>query len=370
MPGPQKFLAFEYQGGSLRTPWNRVVYAYRLDGYDGEWRWTRQPRVEYTNLPRGEYVFRVKAVDQDLLYSDEPAEVRVTIHLPSGKIALLGLLVISFVGLTVTSGYAVKRRWELVTAMKRELQQARDVQMGLLPKRDPHIEGFDIAGRCIPANRVGGDHYTYIWLNEEKTKLAVVLADITGKEMKAAMTVMQFSAILRYEAEGRYSPGEILGGLNRSVFEQLGERMYVASCVGVLDVSERCLEVSNAGHPPVYHLSGSEGSVQELRAPGFLLGMREDTEYEGAQVKVEEGDMLVFYTDGIVDAQDTEGRPDGFERLEEVIRDTDREIEATEMIDRIVQNVEQFTGTSQHGDDMTLVVIKRRIPPDVLPASG
>ena len=132
----------------------------------------------------------------------------------------------------------------------------------------------------------------------------------------------------------------------------------MTACVGVLDGSERCLEVSNAGHPPVVHLSGKTGSVEELGAYGYALGVRTDAAYEGTQVKVEAGDVLVFYTDGVYEAQDGEGRQYGFERLEGVIRDVDREMGAREMIDWILGEVERFTGDSQHKDDMTLVVVK------------
>ena len=358
VPSSQHLLAFEFQGRSLKTHWDQMVYVYLLEGYDKDWRKTRERRVEYTGLPRGSYVFQVKAVDRDLNYSEAPATVRVTIHLPYGRIMLVGGLVLSLTGLAIVSGYAVKRRRELVAAMERELQAAHDVQMGLLPETDPQIPGFDIAGLCIPANSVGGDHYTYIWLDAEKTKLAIIIADVSGKEMKAAMTVMRFAEDLHYETQDRHLPEEILAGLNRSLWDRLEERMYVTACVGVLDILGRCVEVSNAGHPPVYHLSGENGEVVELKAPGSFLGIRPDAKYRSTKVKVEKEDMLVFYTDGVLEARDGEGRVYGFDRLEGVIRDMDRELGAREMIDRILGDVEQFTGTSQRDDDMTMVVLR------------
>ena len=241
---------------------------------------------------------------------------------------------------------------------EQELETAHNVQMGLLPETDPQIPGFDIAGRSIPANHVGGDHYTYIWLDQERTKLVIVIADVAGHEMKAAMTVMRFSEMLRYETRGKPLPTDILAGLNRSLCERLEQRMYVTACIGMLDVSEGSLEVSNAGHPPVYHLSRRTGSVVELVTPRFPLGLSPDVEYEGRQVKLEEGDVLVFYTDGIVEARDREGRVYGFDRLGEVIQDVDREIGAREMVDRILRDVEQFTASSAQEDDRTLVVLK------------
>ena len=134
--------------------------------------------------------------------------------------------------------------------------------------------------------------------------------------------------------------------------------MYVTACVGMLDVSGRSLEVSNAGHPPVYHLSGRTGSLAELGTPGFPLGWRPDREYKEKKVKVEVGDVLVFYTDGTYEARDGEGRLYGFERLERLIGGLDPGMSAQEWITRIVEDVEQFAGVSQHEDDMTLVVVK------------
>jgi ligand-binding sensor domain-containing protein/serine phosphatase RsbU (regulator of sigma subunit) len=367
----QEYLTFEFQGRSLRTPRDRMVCVYRLEGYDAHWRSTRERRVAYSGLPRGNYVFQVKAVDRDLNYS-EPVEVEVTVHLPYGRIVVFGLLGMAILVGAVASGYAVKRRQErdraqqerdraqqqLIEAMERELQEAHDVQVGLLPKADPDIPDFEIAGRSIPANHVGGDHYTYLWMDEEKTKLSLVIADVSGHEMKAAMTVMRFSEMLHFQIQGRPSPGEILSGLNQLTCGRLEQRMYVTACVGVLDASARRIAVSNAGHPPVYHRSGRTGDVEPLEVYGYALGMRRDAQYEGMQVSLGEGDVLVFYTDGVYEARDEEGREYGFDRLEEVIRDLDSRMRAGEMLDRIFSDVDQFAGFSEQEDDRTVVVVK------------
>jgi sigma-B regulation protein RsbU (phosphoserine phosphatase) len=243
-------------------------------------------------------------------------------------------------------------------AMERELQTAHDVQVGLLPKADPEIPGFEIAGRSIPANHVGGDHYTYLWLDEAKTKLAIVIADVSGHEMKAAMTVMRFAEILRYEAQGRQSPAEILTGINRSVYGHLERRMFVTACIGVLDGAARCLEVANAGHPPVYHRSGRTGNVEEVGEDGPPLGVRPDAVYQGTKVVLEEGDALVLYTDGVYEAENGEEELYGFDRLVGSIGGLGVERKAGEWVDGIVGGVERFTGTSQREDDLTVVVVK------------
>ena len=112
VPSSQKYLAFEFQGRSLSTHWTEMTYAYRLKGYEEEWQGTRGNRVEYTDLTRGKYTFQVKAVDRDLNYSEVPAEVRVSVHPPYGRMVVLGSLGLAVVGLVVASGVAVKRRRE------------------------------------------------------------------------------------------------------------------------------------------------------------------------------------------------------------------------------------------------------------------
>jgi adenylate cyclase len=239
-----------------------------------------------------------------------------------------------------------------------ELQMAHDVQVGLLPKVDPSIPGFEIAGTCIPANHVGGDHYTYLWLDEAKTKLAIIIADVSGHEMKAAMTVMRFSEILRYETRDRQSPAEILSGLNRGVYGRLERRLYVTACVGMIDPMERSVEIANAGHPPVYHRSGVNGRVVEVETYGFPLGVRPEADYQSTTVRLKPDDLLVFYTDGTYEAQDKEGHQYEFERLSRLIGSLGAGLSARELVDHIVADVERFTGSTQHEDDMTVVVMK------------
>jgi sigma-B regulation protein RsbU (phosphoserine phosphatase) len=335
--------------------------------------------VEYTDLPRGSYIFRVKAVDRDLNYSKAPVEVKVRIHPPYGWIALIGTLGLAVVGIVVTSGYAVKRKRErdrsqrefltsqhallqtqtqLMEAMERELQTAHDVQMGLLPQTAPSLPGFDIAGRCLPANHVGGDHYTYLWLDAEQTKLGIVIADVSGYEMQAAMTVMRFSEILRYETQGQTTPDAILTNLNRSVAGHLERRLYITACIGVLDAGERSLMVASAGHPPVYHRSGRTGRVVEVETSGAPLGVSQRAEYESVRVELEPGDVVVWYTDGIYEVVNREEEQYGFERLEGVLRGVGGEEHAEEVIERIFAEVEEFSGRLPHEDDMTVVVIR------------
>ncbi|MBI4530811.1 MAG: serine/threonine-protein phosphatase, partial [Candidatus Latescibacteria bacterium] len=170
--------------------------------------------------------------------------------------------------------------------------------------------------------------------------------------------VMRFSEILHYEIQGRRSPKEILVGLNHSMCRRLERRMFVTACIGVLDLVEHSLEVSNAGHPLVYHRSGMDGRVTEVGTYGRPLGVAFDAEYQEMSVPLMNGDTLVFYTDGIYEAQNKEGEMYGFEGLEERIRVGGRDAPAVELLDHILRDVRGFMGESFQSDDMTLVVVK------------
>jgi sigma-B regulation protein RsbU (phosphoserine phosphatase) len=182
--------------------------------------------------------------------------------------------------------------------------------------------------------------------------------------MQAAMTVMRFSEILRYETHGQIAPETILTNLNRSVSGHLERRLYITACIGMLDVGERSLTVASAGHPPVYYRLGRTGEVVEVGTSGFPLGVVPDAEYRSVQVGLESRDVLVFYTDGTYEAHTSDGELYGFERLAEVIQTVGGAGDAHEVLDRILGDVEHFTGAPQQEDDMTMVVVKiGDIPP-------
>ena len=373
-PAFQKcMIAFDFQGSSLKTPWDRMAYVYRLEGYDADWRPTQERRVEYTDLPRGEYVFQVKAVDRDLAYSEAPAEVRVRIHLPYGRIALIGLSGMAMMAAVVASGYAVKRRRErdrarqalletqaqLVEEMGKELQIAHDLQMGLMPDASPEIPGLDIAGRCLPANRVGGDYFDYVWMDEKHTNLCVVLADVAGKAMKAAIPVVRFSGMLHTALEHASSPAHLLSHLNRSLPPKLGPRSFICCCVAFLDVRSKRMVLCNAGQPGPLVRRGEHIHTISMERSHWPLGILPEVHYQDMIFDLQEGDVVLFHTDGAMEAHNEVGELYGFDRLETVLcRGGSPEMDAEGWIEGILEEVRGFGGTAPQHDDMTLVVLK------------
>jgi hypothetical protein len=235
----QDYLLFEFQGASLQTPPQGMVYLYRLDGYEPEWHQIRESRVEYRDLPIGEYTFQVKAVDRDLNYSEEPAQVQVSVVPPYAQLATGSGLVLALAGLTIASAYAIRRRRErdqaretLVQELEDELQTAHDLQMGLMPKSPPHIPGLDIAGQCVPANHVGGDFFQYF---QQDGILSLCLADVTGHAMEAAVPGLMFSGVLKSQVELGEPLDLLFQHLNRTLHTTLDARTFVCFTMAELE---------------------------------------------------------------------------------------------------------------------------------------
>ena len=363
LPTTQDYLAFEFEGRSFKTRPGQLAYVYRLQGHDEEWRTTRQERVVYEDLPRGEYLFEVRAVDRDLDYSKEPAWVRVMVHLPRERIAFTCALVLAFIGLIAATGYGVRRRRDLrrteqalMREMEEELQTAHEMQMGLMPKEAPNIEGFDIAGRCLTANHVGGDFFQYF---HDDGKLTICLADVTGHAMEAAIPAVMFSGILENQMEFGFPLQELFDRLNRSLHRILDARTYVCLAMGELDIATSAFRFSNGACPPLYHFRASTGQVEELEIEAYPLGVLGNSSYPVVDVQLEPGDRIVFCSDGIIEAEHPENGLFGFERTMEVVRQGCVEgLNAEGLIERLIGSVKSFSEDGKQEDDITVVVLR------------
>jgi len=356
IPSTVQMAAFEFHGRSLKTRQGAIVYRYRLKGYVEDWRSTRAGRVEYQDLSRGNYTFEVEAVDRDLVYSEAPAAVRLTIHPPYRAIALAGGLGVSLLALAMVSGYAIKKRRDLFREMAEELHTAHDLQMGLMPTSHPTVRGIDIAGRCLPANTVGGDFFQYF---DDESMLTAAMADVTGHAMDAAIPVVMFSGVLDRQMELAQDIGETFSSLNRNMHSNLDKRTFVCFTMGELDPATRLLRLANAACPYPYHYQASSCQVAELAIGGYPLGVRPDTEYEVMDVQLEPGDRVVFCSDGIIEADNAADEQFGYERTAEAIRQACEEnLSAEATIDRLLEEVAAFKGDAPQSDDMACVVVR------------
>jgi sigma-B regulation protein RsbU (phosphoserine phosphatase) len=240
--------------------------------------------------------------------------------------------------------------------MEKELQTAHDLQMGLMPEEAPRIAGLEIAGRCIPANHVGGDLFQYF---HSQDRLSIGLADVTGHAMEAAIPVVMFCGILQSQLELGSPVEELFDRLNRSLHATLTGPTFICFTLGELELSSRRLRLSNSGCPYPYHYRAATDEVVELRVDAYPLGIRPDTVYPVVEVQLEPGDRVVFCSDGIVEAANGARALFGFERLAEVIEAGCRAgLSAMGLLERVFAAVQGFAEDVPQGDDQTVVVLK------------
>lgn len=259
------------------------------------------------------------------------------------------------------------RQWESYkqqfTEMRDELQTAHDMQMGLLPQSSPELSGFSLAGTCIPANSVGGDYFTYRWLDKDETQLGIVVADVSGKAMEAAVTAVRFNEMLRYECQDRTTPGDILDGLNSSLEGQVDLSTFITCGIAVLDITTGEVTIASAGHCPPLHFNSATGKTQFIDLTGYPLGIpaivRPDEPYQAIQLKLEPGDRLVFYSDGVVEAQNINRDFYDDDQFAQQIEHASPDRTPANLIADLVADVKSFIGNARRTDDVTLVILQR-----------
>jgi hypothetical protein len=239
-----------------------------------------------------------------------------------------------------------------------ELRTAHDMQMGLMPKEDPKIDGFDISGICLPANEVGGDFFDYVWLNDAKSLLGIAVADVSGKAMKAAITAVMTSGMVYREIGTNETPKSILKKINRPMYLKTDKNVFTALSFTIIDLTKKELTFSNAGQmAPILRRNDTLQSIK-VDGPHFPLGVQEVVEYNETTLQLQNGDILILFTDGIIEAKNTNEELWGFEKMEEVVKNLSLTLTAKEMCKALIAEANSFAGTVKQYDDMTVVVVK------------
>jgi len=239
--------------------------------------------------------------------------------------------------------------------MEKELQTAHDMQMGLMPKEAPEIAGYEIAGRCLSAEQVGGDFFQYF---ERDGNLSLCIADVTGHAMEAAIPVVLFSGMLEMQMQSDPCLPELFEALNRSIHRILDARTHVCFQMAKLDTKGRTLRLGNAGCPYAYHYRTQTGEVVELETGAYPLGVKAEIDLETLEINLAAGDRVVFCSDGVVEAPGDEGEVFGYDRLVETIAKGGKEgLSADALLKYISDVVEAFSASAPIGDDQTCVVL-------------
>ena len=238
--------------------------------------------------------------------------------------------------------------------MEEELAIGRRIQLHFLPKEDPRIPGFDISGLNLPSLEVSGDYFDFI--DVSPGQWGIVIADVAGKGIPAALIMASFRASLMAEIRNNYAIRTILSKVNRLVYESSDPAEFVTGVYGVLDVADRVFTYANAGHNPPLLLRGEKPAV-ELSQGGIVLGALADFKYQEGRIHVAPGDVLVFYTDGVTEATSPSGEEFGVANLESVLR-KNRHLAAKAMCYKIRGEIRRHTDREVLADDLTLVVVK------------
>ena len=241
--------------------------------------------------------------------------------------------------------------------LEKELRIARHIQQGLLPGAPPKVAGLELAGTCEPAKNVGGDYYDFIQ-REKEGNVGILIADVSGHNVASALMMAVARSALRGEFRTSDDPGRILEKVNGFLYEDLtrAEQFLSILCM-VYEPAGRKLRYASAGHNPALLHRAAEDSCRFLDTDGLLSGVLEGVSYSTREVELAEGDSVLLYTDGLVEAQNAKGEMFGTSRLAEVFcRASDRP--AREALDRIFDAIYRFSGDRSGADDMTMVVLK------------
>jgi serine phosphatase RsbU (regulator of sigma subunit)/ketosteroid isomerase-like protein len=237
--------------------------------------------------------------------------------------------------------------------VEQELRVARRIQQASLPKGVPELKGWEIVPYYRPAREVGGDFYDFLDLADGR--LGVVVGDATGKGVPAALMMASTRSTLRAVAQASDSPGDALRRVNDPLATDIPSNMFVTCFYAILDPKSGTLSYANAGHDlPYLHRNGE---AKELRARGMPLGLMPGMSYEEGEASLREGNSVLFYSDGLVEAHDPNGEMFGFPRLRRLVAEHGEE---GVLVDFLMEELYSFVGEGwEQEDDITVLTLER-----------
>jgi len=237
----------------------------------------------------------------------------------------------------------------------KELEIAKQIQLSLLPPAPPPLPGIDCAGRCVSATHIGGDYYD-IFLNGDEVEM--VIADVSGHSVGAALIMVETRSVLRAQLQTLHSPPQILAALNDLLHDDLSRaELFITMSYLNYNTGTRRLRYTNAGHPPPLLYRSKTAEFSELDAEGLIIGVKQGVSFEERALDVERGDLLLLYTDGIIEAEGAGGELFGTSRLQAILTREYRKPSA-EIIDSVLAAVRAYSGSASFRDDISMLVLK------------
>jgi serine phosphatase RsbU (regulator of sigma subunit)/pSer/pThr/pTyr-binding forkhead associated (FHA) protein len=239
--------------------------------------------------------------------------------------------------------------------LRKELEQAAEIQRSLLPKSPPQIPGIELAGLSLPCRSVGGDYYDYLQLSGGR--IGVLCGDVAGKGMSAALLMANLQARVQLLAEEDQDLATLMTRLNRSLAVNCPSNRFITLFLAICDPATGALWYSNAGHNPPFLLR-ENGAVETLTTGGPMLGPFKNFQFQASELRFDAGDVLVMFSDGVSEAQNARQEEFGEDRLLDLLK-ASRHLPAQEITREIYEAAERFMGEAPAADDITIVVARR-----------
>jgi len=236
--------------------------------------------------------------------------------------------------------------------IERELLLARDIQQGLLLEAVPHLPGWEIHAISLPARDLGGDLYDFLPLGD--VRHGIMIGDVSGKGLPAALRMAVARTVFRYAARRGAMPGSTLVDVNCGIIADIPQGM-ITMLYAVLDLRQGIVRIANAGHHYPLLLNGR---VSELELSGLPLGVDSDADYEEICAAVEPGNTVIMYTDGVIEATNSDGEYFGYERLERLLTEG-AALKPRALVARLLHELRTWSDAGQD-DDITVVAVRRR----------
>jgi sigma-B regulation protein RsbU (phosphoserine phosphatase) len=245
--------------------------------------------------------------------------------------------------------------------MDSDLQVAQEIQRILLPSGSPTLRSYEIDGINMPARQMSGDYYGYIRVDADRWGVAI--ADVSGKGVPASLIMAMCRSVLRGQAPGKTSAADVLNQVNRQIYPDIKEDMFISMAYLLLDENSGDITLCRAGHDAPLLYEARTGAVRKLNPPGMALGIDAGDVFQritkDVAVHMEPGDCLILYTDGVTEALDAAGDEYGLQRMTESIQESASQ-GAVAIRKRLTDDLMGFIGNSPQNDDITLIVIRKK----------
>jgi sigma-B regulation protein RsbU (phosphoserine phosphatase) len=241
--------------------------------------------------------------------------------------------------------------------MQEQVRLAAQIQLELLPKSAPQISGYEIAGKSLPAQSVGGDYFDFIPVDGQRW--ALCLGDVTGKGLPASLLMANLQATIRGQALSSSSVSECMRRANQLLHQSTDDEKFATAFYALLDTQRHLLCFANAGHNDPFLFSLSQQRPRALKTGGIMLGLFSTFPFQEETIALQPGDLLLIYSDGVTEARNVLDEDFGEERLIGLVQKNLGKT-AQSLIDEIIQAVQAFAGQTPQHDDITLMAIRRR----------